>query len=127
LRVERYARDLQNERTATGDAVRERDELRDEIGRRMSDLHALHRDLRHARSEVAVKDAFIADLRTESADLRTESANLQTALGNLRRYANSAGFRTVERVIGMLKRVPFLYQPIQSLVRKAAERSDDVG
>lgn len=44
---------------------RERDELRQELIRRTQEAHQMHRDLRHSRADVVVKDAFISDLRQQ--------------------------------------------------------------
>ena len=44
---------------------RERDELRQELIRRTEEAHQMHRDLRHSRADVVVKEAFISDLRQQ--------------------------------------------------------------
>ena len=44
---------------------RERDELRQELIRRTQEAHQMHRDLRHSKADVVVKDAFISDLRQQ--------------------------------------------------------------
>jgi len=44
---------------------RERDELRQELIRRTQEAHQMHRDLKHSRADVVVKDAFISDLRQQ--------------------------------------------------------------
>ena len=44
---------------------RERDELRQELIRRTEEAHQMHRDLKHFKADVVVKDAFISDLRQQ--------------------------------------------------------------
>ncbi len=151
----------------------ERDELREELGRRMAEAHEMQRDLRHCKSDVAVKEAFITDLRAEilathgvMADLTAQRDNLlshqrireamhhglrnattschmhqrdltaqrdnlpshqrelEASLSALTTYANSAGFRLVEKVIVQLKRVPLVYGPARAIVRMVAGRRD---
>ena len=60
------ARSMQARGTAESlEVQRERDELRQELVRRTQEAHQMHRDLRHSRADVVVKDAFISDLRQQ--------------------------------------------------------------
>jgi chromosome segregation ATPase len=44
---------------------RERDEVREEIGRRIQEAHGIQRDLNACKASLVVKDAFISDLRQQ--------------------------------------------------------------
>ena len=60
------AQSMQARATAESlEVQRERDELRQELIRRTQEAHQMHRDLRHSRADVVVKDAFISDLRQQ--------------------------------------------------------------
>ena len=60
------ARSMQARATAESlEVQRERDELRQELIRRTQEAHQMHRDLRHSKADVVVKDAFISDLRQQ--------------------------------------------------------------
>ena len=60
------AQSMQARATAESlEVQRERDELRQELIRRTQEAHQMHRDLRHSRVDVVVKDAFISDLRQQ--------------------------------------------------------------
>lgn len=70
--LETYTKNLEAELAvqarATAESIevqRERDELRQELIRRTQEAHQMHRDLRHSRADVVVKDAFISDLRQQ--------------------------------------------------------------
>jgi 2-polyprenyl-3-methyl-5-hydroxy-6-metoxy-1,4-benzoquinol methylase len=60
------ARSMQARATAESlEVQRERDELHQELIRRMQEAHQMHRDLRHSRADGVVKEAFISDLRQQ--------------------------------------------------------------
>ena len=60
------AQSMQARATAESlEVQRERDELRQELIRRTQEAHQMHRDLKHSRADVVVKDAFISDLRQQ--------------------------------------------------------------
>jgi 2-polyprenyl-3-methyl-5-hydroxy-6-metoxy-1,4-benzoquinol methylase len=60
------ARSLQARTTAESlEVQRERDGLRQELIRRTEEAHQMHRDLKHFKADVVVKDAFISDLRQQ--------------------------------------------------------------
>jgi 2-polyprenyl-3-methyl-5-hydroxy-6-metoxy-1,4-benzoquinol methylase len=60
------AQSMQARATAESlEVQRERDELRQELIRRTQEAHQMHRDLRHSKADVVVKDAFISDLRQQ--------------------------------------------------------------
>jgi hypothetical protein len=135
--LEDEARHLRDGTTLT----RERDELRKELTERMEELRQKHVELRHCKADLAVKEAFIASLRTELAvrgnsgtqeapdpttgsptPAGTSVERLQEEVVALRVYANSAGFRLVERGISALRRVPLLFSATQRAVRFLAGR-----
>jgi 2-polyprenyl-3-methyl-5-hydroxy-6-metoxy-1,4-benzoquinol methylase len=66
--LETYTRNLEADLAARLDAQPERDELRQELARRIQEAHEMHRDLRHSRADVVVKDAFISDLRQQLSE-----------------------------------------------------------
>jgi SAM-dependent methyltransferase len=133
--LEDEARYLRNGTTLT----HERDELRNELTERMEELRQKHLELRHCKADLVVKEAFITSLRTELA-VRGNSGTqeipdpttrpltpagssverLQEEVVALRVYANSAGFRLVERGISALRRVPLLFSATQRAVRYLA-------
>jgi 2-polyprenyl-3-methyl-5-hydroxy-6-metoxy-1,4-benzoquinol methylase len=106
------------------------DEITAELERRMAELSLRHVELRHLQADLAVKEAFIADLRRTGTAVAQPAVDahqqeLEAELAALRRYVDSAGFRLVERVIASVKRVPWLFRPIRSLVRMAAGKPND--
>jgi chromosome segregation ATPase len=136
--LEQYARNLDADRAAAAATTAERDELREELRRRMAEAHDLQRDLRHCKSEVTVKEAFIMDLRADDltaqgviADLTAQrdsllsrQRELEASLNALTTYANAASFRLVEKAIVQLKRVPGVSGPARAIVRMAGGRRD---
>lgn len=124
--------------TATARVEHERNELTAELERRMREAHQRQLEIRHCKADLAVKQAFIDDLREE---LRTTSRQCETNLRDAREaaralqergdrleaevegltiYANSASFRVVEHVIAGLKRIPIVYPAARALVRAIA-------
>jgi len=64
------ARSMQARATADSlEVQRQRDELREELIRRTQEAHQMHRDLRHYRADVVVKEAFISDLRQQLREI----------------------------------------------------------
>jgi 2-polyprenyl-3-methyl-5-hydroxy-6-metoxy-1,4-benzoquinol methylase len=116
----------------------QRDELRAELERRMLEAHQRKLEIRHCKADLAVKQAFIDELREElqsesskfeaamhdaresAQSLRAWGDRLEAEVTGLRVYASSAGFRLVERVIAALKRIPFAYSAARALVRAIA-------
>jgi 2-polyprenyl-3-methyl-5-hydroxy-6-metoxy-1,4-benzoquinol methylase len=54
----------------------EREELRQELIRRVDEAHQMNRDLRYCKADVAVKDAFISDLRQQLLAMNAERDQL---------------------------------------------------
>src|SRR4029079_7218107 len=114
--LETYTRSVEADRAARlEDAARlqairlERDELVQELERRVQEAHGLHADLKQSKAEVVVKEGFISDLRQQLTSLATERdesnrkrkklaarcEELTAQVNELRRKTNSAGFRIV--------------------------------
>ena len=120
------------------DLERRMAELRAELERRMTEAHQRQLELRHSKADLAVKQAFIDDLRgrrqTENREFETEMnsareaatalqarvTQLEEQLRRFQLYANSAGFRLVEGVISRLKRIPFIYAAARAAARALA-------
>jgi hypothetical protein len=150
--VEQYAMQLAADRKDAGalaDVTRDRDDLRDELGRRMAELHRQDLELKHRKADIAVKEAFIDDLReelqaaaaghadelsaTQARLLRTterlraleaERDHMAAEMNALRTYAGSTGFRLMEGVLVRLRRVPFLMSAGRRIARALAGRRD---
>jgi hypothetical protein len=97
-------------------------ELRAELERRMKEAHQMHLALRHAKADIAVKEAFIAALRQDVSAADLARATAESSLQELRVYANSAGFRMAEKLIGTLRHAPFVFERARALVRRMARR-----
>ena len=147
--VEQYARNLADERAPllaahARQAEVERQlastaaELRAELERRMGEARQRHLELVHAKLDIAVKEGFVHELRQELQSIvssheasmsKLESENrriigerdgLRVELAALQRYANSAGFRLVERLIRAFKSIPLVYPAARAIVRIVA-------
>jgi 2-polyprenyl-3-methyl-5-hydroxy-6-metoxy-1,4-benzoquinol methylase len=55
----------------------ERDELRQELERRIQEAHALHADFRQSKAEVVFKDAYVSELRQQVDSLAAERDTLR--------------------------------------------------
>jgi 2-polyprenyl-3-methyl-5-hydroxy-6-metoxy-1,4-benzoquinol methylase len=141
--LETYTRSVEADRAARmEDAARfqsirlERDELVQELQRRVREAHGLHADLKQSKAEVVVKEGFISDLRQQLTSLATERdesnrkrkklaarcEELTAQVNELRRKTNSAGFRIVQAVIRRLRSFPLVFKPARALARRIAGR-----
>jgi chromosome segregation ATPase len=124
------------------DIRQERDDLRQELAGRAHEAHQMHRDLKYCKADVAVKEAFISDLRKQllamnavvldrdrlrvkrrrllstHKQLLARQQSLETSLNAFRTYANSAGFRFTEAVIRHLRAFPGVFSMTRALVRR---------
>jgi chromosome segregation ATPase len=83
--------------------------------------------LSHLRDLTAQRDNLLShqrDLTAQLDNLLSHQRELEASLSALTTYAQSAGFRLVERVIVQLKRVPLVFGPVRAIVRMAAGRRD---
>ncbi len=136
---------LQQETAFMGERIAS---LQAELTDRMNELHLKHQAVRQLQSDVAVREAFIAQLRAQAAGDRTtlnavrgelQQAQAQTharlleviteldrvkgELVAVREYSNAAGFRLVNSVSVRMRRHKWIYSGLQSLIRKIAPRS----
>jgi chromosome segregation ATPase len=99
----------------------ERDEMRQELVRRVAEAHQMHEDLRHCKSEVVIKEAYVAhlrqqvlamspfvserdqllaerdQLRAEREPLLADCARLEEAISDLRQQLRAQHQRVSER------------------------------
>jgi 2-polyprenyl-3-methyl-5-hydroxy-6-metoxy-1,4-benzoquinol methylase len=102
-KLEIYVKSLENERTTPldagdGELRRERDELRQELERRLQEAHALHVDLKQIKAEVVVKDAYISELRQQLDALISQRAELSGKRRQLFRKHEKLSDRYVQLV-----------------------------
>jgi hypothetical protein len=126
--------------TARARAEHERDELKAELAQRMHEAHQRQLEIRHCKADLAVKQAFIDDLREElrattrrfevelrdageaARSLQERHDRLAVEVRALEVYAGSASFRVVERLIAGVKRIPFVYPAARAVTRMIAGR-----
>jgi 2-polyprenyl-3-methyl-5-hydroxy-6-metoxy-1,4-benzoquinol methylase len=95
-------------------------DVRSELERRMSELTQRHLELRYLRADLAVKEAFITELRQANGRAAQDLARTQEALERLQVFTNSAGFRIVAKVTRSLNKYPRTYRMLQGVVRSVA-------
>lgn len=86
-KLEMYAKDLEAERAVRTDVNHEelararsvqleRDELRQELERRMQEAHELHADFRQSKAEIVLKEGYISELRQQVDSLAAQRDTL---------------------------------------------------
>jgi DNA repair exonuclease SbcCD ATPase subunit len=125
------AQAIQQERQRTEEERARGQELRKEVERRMEELSLRHVELRHLKADLAVKEAFIAELRQAASEKQTvvaeEKAAAEADLGRLRKtvhelqvFINSPGMQTAAGVARRLSHYPRTYRLLQRVVRRVA-------
>ena len=89
--------------------------LETELGRRMEELESEHEELEHAKMDVAVKDAHLAQLQAELAPMRARLDRLEEAMG----YARH---RIVDRVSAATKRLPRVHRALKQVAERLSDR-----
>jgi SAM-dependent methyltransferase len=127
LEAER-ARSLEAERARSLEAERvqslEAASLRQELARRVEEAQLRHAELRHCKADLAVKQAFIDDLRHAVQQSHTEANQLRLEASQLRIAVNSAGFRLLSGLTVRLRRTPALHALVQRTVRALVRLRD---
>jgi len=105
----------------------EASDVRSELERRMSEVTQQHLELRYLQADLAVKEAFITELRQANERLaqqlsvaQEDLARTQEALERLQVFTNSAGFQIVAKVTRSLNKYPRAYRMLQGVVRSVA-------
>ena len=88
--------------------------LRTELERRMQELALRHVELRHLQADLAVKEAFIAELRQSTMSVADREEL------NVLRVVNSPGFRVVAGIARRLSRYPRTNRFLRRVARRLA-------
>ena len=89
--------------------------LESELGRRMEELEFEHEQLEHAKMDIVVKDAYLAQLQAELAPMRARLDRLEEVMG----YARH---RIVDRVSAATKRFPGVHRALKRVAERMAYR-----
>lgn len=90
--------------------------LEQELRERMEELERVHDELVHAKMDIAVKDAQLAQLQTELAPMRARLDHAEQVLG----YARH---RIVDRASSATKRVPVVHRGLKRVVEGIGVRT----
>jgi len=111
--VEGYARSLESERARLLEATSHGEEL----AQRVEEAQLRHSELRHCKADLAVKQAFIDDLRNTVEQLNNE-------VSRLRIEVDSAGYRLMNGLRVRFRQIPVLYVPARRIARALVRRRD---
>jgi 2-polyprenyl-3-methyl-5-hydroxy-6-metoxy-1,4-benzoquinol methylase len=125
--VEQYARNVAAARDDLAARLARAEEFERELKIRMSETQDQQLALRHAKADIAVKQAFIDELQDRlqtTADtlrsLQDQHETVQSALHAYTAYANSPSIRTAEVVIARLRNMPVLSSIARAIARVGA-------
>jgi 2-polyprenyl-3-methyl-5-hydroxy-6-metoxy-1,4-benzoquinol methylase len=128
--VEGYARSLASAREELLARLGRAEDVERELEIRMSEAQTRQLALRHAKADIAVKQAFIDELQGQlepTADalhaLQEQNRTLEAAVGAYTAYVNSPSIRTAEAIIGRLRRIPVISSAAKAFARAAGRRN----